>query len=344
MEALTPALLHQNATIVVSDETGVGEARRVANALCDAVGFDDTRRGKLALVVTEAASNALYHGGGGEILLRRLREHGRDGFEVLALDKGAGMRNIAQCLADGYSTRGTAGAGLGSITRNSDVFDVFSAPDRGTVMLAQVWNAPPVAKPSAALWGAVCVAMSGEQVSGDGWAITSQGQRTTMALFDGLGHGQGAADATLAALRSFSANSGRSPGDMLDPMHEALRSTRGAAVGVVTIDVSAQQLRFAGVGNCSASIHRGTGTRSSGLASQNGTLGVKLPRVNELTYEWSPDAVLIMHTDGLSTRWNLDDYPGLFRRHPSVIAGLLYRDFTRNRDDVTVLAFTSRTA
>jgi len=56
------------------------------------------------------------------------------------------------------------------------------------------------------------------------------------------------------------------------------------------------------------------------------------------------DGLLIMHTDGLATRWNVDDYPGLVGRHPSLIAAVLYRDFSRNRDDVTVLAFASRSA
>jgi anti-sigma regulatory factor (Ser/Thr protein kinase) len=344
MEALTPALLHQNALVVVSDETGVGEARRVASSLCDAVGFDETRKGRLALVVTEAASNAMHHAGGGEILFRRLREHGREGFEVLAIDKGPGMRSLSQSLEDGHSTRGTSGTGLGSIMRNSDVFDVFTAPDRGTVLLAQVWNGPKVANPPSAQWGVVCVALSGEQVSGDGWVVSSEAQRTSIALFDGLGHGQGAADATLAAIRSFNLNSTRAPGEMLQPMHDALRATRGAAAAFAAIDSGTQQLRFAGVGNCSASIHRGAGIRPSGLASQNGTLGAKLLRVNELSYDFPLEALLIMHTDGLGTRWNLDDYSGLFRRHPSVIAAVLYRDFTRLRDDVTVLAFTSRPA
>ncbi|HET6336024.1 MAG TPA: ATP-binding SpoIIE family protein phosphatase [Polyangiales bacterium] len=344
MEALTPALLHQNASVVISDESGVGEARRVASALCDAAGFDATRRGKLALVVTEAASNVIYHAKGGEILLRRVFEDGREGVEMLAIDRGPGMRNIAQSSVDGYSTRGTAGTGLGSIARNSNEFDIFSAPDRGTVLLARVWNGAEPGKPGPTRWGAVCVAMSGEEVCGDGWASKSDGARTKIVLLDGLGHGQGAADATLAALRSFNANPSLGPNDILAPLHEALRPTRGAAAAVVSLDAGTQQLRFVGVGNCSASIHPGPGARQTGLASQNGTLGVRLPKTNELSYAWPADCLLIMHTDGLSTRWNLDDYPGLFRRHPTVIAGLLYRDFSRNRDDVTVLAFTSRSA
>lgn len=344
MEALTPALLHQSASVTISDETGVGEARRVASALCDAVGFDPTRKGKLALVVTEAASNVMHHGGGGEILMRRLNEHGRTGFEVLAIDRGPGMKNLTQCIADGYSTRGTAGTGLGSIVRNSDLFDVFSAPDRGTVLLAQLWNGTPGATLASARWGAVCLAISGEDVSGDGWAVTSNGQRTAIVLLDGLGHGQGAADATLAGLRSFHANASLAPGDIVAPLHEALRPTRGAAGAIVAIDTGAQTVRFAGVGNCSASLHEAAGSRSTGLASQNGTLGVRQPRVHELSYVWPAEGLLIMHTDGLATRWNLDDYAGLFRRHPSVISGVLYRDFSRNRDDVTVLAFVARTA
>lgn len=344
MEALTPALLHQNACVAISDESGVGEARRLASVLCDAAGFDATRRGKLALVVTEAASNVMHHGKGGEILMRRLRQAGREGFEVLAIDRGPGMRSIAQCSADGFSTRGTAGTGLGSISRNSDEFDVFSAPDRGTVLLARIWDHDVVPEHASGLFGAVCVAMSGEDVCGDGWAITSNAARSTIVLLDGLGHGQGAADATLAALRCFEANGTLGPSALLEPMHEALRPTRGAAAAVASIDLGTQQLRFAGAGNCSGSIHSGPGTRQIGLASHNGTLGARLPKANELTYAWPAEGLLIMHTDGLGTRWNLDDYKGLYRRHPSVVAAVLYRDFSRNRDDVTVLAFASRTA
>jgi hypothetical protein len=56
------------------------------------------------------------------------------------------------------------------------------------------------------------------------------------------------------------------------------------------------------------------------------------------TYPWGTRALLIVHSDGLGTHWQLDKYAGLAAHRPSVIAGVLYRDFTRGRDDVTVLA------
>jgi hypothetical protein len=80
------------------------------------------------------------------------------------------------------------------------------------------------------------------------------------------------------------------------------------------------------------------GPQPQSLASYNGIVGHKLPRLNEFAYPWPADGLLIVHSDGLSARWQLDGYPGLARRHPGLIAGVLYRDFRRGRDDVTVLA------
>lgn len=344
MEALTPPPLYQTVSLAITDESGIGAARRVASAWADAMGFDPTRKGKLALVVTEAASNVFFHARGGEILLRRLQADGVPGIEVLAVDRGKGMQNFAQCAVDGYSTRGTAGTGLGSIARNSDVFDAFSLPERGTVLLAQVWNGTQSERAGELKCGAVCVALQGEEVTGDGYAVLTQSGRTRILLMDGLGHGQGAADATVAGLRAFYADPGLGPTESIQRLHEALRPTRGAALAVVEIEPDTQSLRFAGVGNCSGSIHDPAAQRPQGLASHNGTVGAQLPRIHEFQHRWPPDGLLILHSDGVGTRWSLDDYPGLARRHPSVIAGVLYRDFSRQRDDSTVLAFTSRTA
>jgi len=344
MESLTLPPLHQSSCIAISDESGVGAARRQAATWASAIGFDDAHAGKVALVLTEVANNVLYHAREGEIVLRRLHEQNGEGIEVLAIDRGPGMRNVEQCLVDGYSTLGTRGAGLGSIARNADAFEIFSAPGRGTVVLARLWKKPGV-QTSGTSFGAVCVPIHGEQVCGDGFGVISTNERTRIALFDGLGHGQGAADATLLGLREFYRQSSLGPAALLGHLHETMRATRGAAAAIVEIEPGPERLRFAGVGNCAGSIHEpGSGKRPQGLASHNGTVGAQLPRVNEFNHVWPRNGLLIMHTDGLATRWNLDDYPGLAGRHPALISAVLYRDFSRNRDDVTVLAFATRSA
>ena len=60
-------------------------------------------------------------------------------------------------------------------------------------------------------------------------------------------------------------------------------------------------------------------------------------RVQEFTYPWPPGAILVLHSDGLLSHWTLDRHPGLAARHPMLLAGILYRDFRRGRDDTTVV-------
>jgi hypothetical protein len=107
-------------------------------------------------------------------------------------------------------------------------------------------------------------------------------------------------------------------------------------VAVATLDPGKREIRYAGVGNIAGAVVTGDETRS--MVSHNGTLGHEVRKIQEFTYAWPQGALVIMHSDGLQTQWRLDRYPGLSTRAPSVIAGLLYRDFSRGRDDVTVAA------
>jgi hypothetical protein len=52
--------------------------------------------------------------------------------------------------------------------------------------------------------------------------------------------------------------------------------------------------------------------------------------------------LMVVHSDGLSPQWELDDYPGISPKAPSLIAGVLYRDFVRRRDDVVVVVVRER--
>ena len=159
-----------------------------------------------------------------------------------------------------------------------------------------------------------------------------------MLVVDGLGHGPLAAEAAHVVVQACRQHHTRAP-ELLAAAHTAAQGTRGAAVGVAEINTATQTLRFAGVGNIAGVV--GTATGSRGLASHNGIVGHNMRRPQAFTAPWSPEAVVVLHSDGLQTRWRLDAYPGLARRQPSLIAGVLYRDFTRGRDDVTVLVVTA---
>jgi anti-sigma regulatory factor (Ser/Thr protein kinase) len=329
-----------SACIAIHEHTDTGEARRVAAAFAAELSFDETSAGNLALVVTEAARNVLKHAGGGQVILRVLETGSSAGIEMLALDKGPGIADIGRCFQDGYSTAGTAGTGLGAIARLASVYEIYSRPDQGTVLMAQIRSrgsagGAPVPAPRFRA-GGVSVPVRGEHECGDGWIFQESAGGARLTVADGLGHGPHAADAARAAIRTAREQLNDAAPVLLERIHGALRATRGAAVAVAEIDPPAQVLRFAGVGNISAAIVPEAGPVRH-LVSHAGTAGHEVRKISEFTAPWSSRSLLVMHSDGLQTRWSFDAYPGLLERHPSLIAGVLYRDYARGRDDVTVV-------
>lgn len=320
--------------IAIEDRSSVAEARREAAALGGACGFDETVAGELALAVTEAATNVVKHATRGELLLRHLTSDGTAGVEVIALDKGPGIPNITESLRDGHSTAGSPGTGLGTLQRMTSGLEIYSRPGSGTIVRFEVWpRGPRSSSPSA---GAVCLPKGGEAACGDGWAVIGDARQRVFFVVDGLGHGADAAAAARAALAAAAKHASRPPGDIMAAVDAALRSTRGAAASVAVVQPALGLCTYCGVGNIAASIHANGTARS--MVSHNGILGHQVRKIQEFQYPFPRGALCIIHSDGLATRWSLDAYPGLELRHPALIAAALYRDHSRGRDDVTVLA------
>jgi serine phosphatase RsbU (regulator of sigma subunit) len=178
--------------------------------------------------------------------------------------------------------------------------------------------------------------MAGEQECGDDWVFQEIGRGGRMTVADGLGHGENAAIAARAAIRTAREHVSEPAHSLLERIHGALRHTRGATVAVAEIDLAAQVVHFAGVGNIAAAVVTASGMMRR-LVSLAGTAGHEVRKMVEFTCPWESGALLLMHSDGLQTHWSFDSYPGLLNRHPSLIAGVLYRDHARGRDDVTVV-------
>lgn len=322
-------------SVPIADSTQIAEARRAAAAMAGGLGYGERDAGNLSIAVTEAATNVLRHGGGGHVLLRALPgDGGAAGVEILAVDKGPGMHNVADSMRDGHSTIGTAGTGLGAMARLTHNLEVWSSPGKGTALRFEAWNGAPAPRDGSAEFGVICLPIRGEEVAGDGWLYERNVTRSLLAVVDGLGHGPDAALAAHAALETFARRSGDTPAGMMDMAHAALRPTRGAAAAVAAWDPVSGRGQFCGVGNINAVVIGQAGQRS--LVSHNGTLGHSARTMTPFDFELPAAGLLVMHSDGLGTRWSLDNYPGLRARHPALIAAVLWRDYERGRDDATI--------
>lgn len=317
--------------LLVEDPSHTSDARRQVVGLARSMGFSEGDQGRVALAVTEICTNLLKHAGRGQMIVRRLEPAA--GIEILALDAGGGMGDLPLSMTDGYSTAGSAGEGLGAIERVSTLFEVWTRSGLGTALVCRVQPGP--APASRLETGSVCLARAGESQCGDAIAVRAAGGRVHVLVVDGLGHGPDAAAAAAAAVKVFHEDTWETPLHGMELMHGALHGTRGAAAGLATVDIDGGVVTFCGAGNVEAVVLHGDESRH--LISQNGTVGRQVRTLREYTESWAQSDLLVMHSDGLRSRWRLDAYPGLRQRHPALIAGMLFRDFTRGYDDLSVM-------
>ncbi|GJD94507.1 SpoIIE family protein phosphatase [Methylobacterium iners] len=325
-------------SVPVTEASQVAEARRRATGLAQGLGFGEIATGRVAIVATELSTNLVKYGVSGEIVLNAFEDETGTGVEILALDKGTGLTNLADAMRDGHSTGGSAGTGLGAVLRQSQSFDIMSWPGKGTAILSRLTANPAPKDVDTAVQpfaGAVAVPLKGETVNGDAYCIRRHGAGWTVIVADGLGHGPEAAKASEEAVRLFRKYEHEAPGSILATVHSGLGHTRGGAVSVARYDPGSGLVTFAGIGNVAgAVVARGETRRTVSLA---GTAGHVARRIQEFEYPLPVGGMFVLCSDGIGTGWSLEAYPGLVGAHPSLIAGVLYRDFTRVRDDATVV-------
>lgn len=322
-------------------------ARSAAATLARRLGLSSHRSAEIAIAVTEGATNLQRHAVDGAVLLRAVRSGELAGVEFLTVDSGPGIADVPAALVDGKSSAGTLGIGLGAVSRLADHFDLHSVPGRGTVMTAQFWprtadGRAVVDSPGSFPAGGVTRPISGETVCGDAWAVRTVGgdeagnsPAILVMLCDGLGHGPLAARASQAAVRAFHASRDLSPEGILGAVHLALRGTRGGAVAVARIEPAAGRVRYCGIGNVSGFLVSDDGRRA--LLSAPGIVGAHMRRLRTFEEPLQPHSALVMHSDGLTERWDHGSMPGLLRHAPLVMAGQLLREAGVRRDDASVV-------
>jgi anti-sigma regulatory factor (Ser/Thr protein kinase) len=314
----------------VEDPSAAAACRGAALALAGRLQFPAARSDQLALAVTEAASNLSKHATQGAMLLRIARGEGGPGIEMITIDAGPGFGDTAAALRDGHSTSGTLGIGLGAIHRLADFCDLYSVPGHGTALVSRFWPAP---HPGAAPYAGLVRPITGETECGDVFAAAETEDQLTGVLCDGLGHGPLAAIAAMEAVAVVLEDPAGEPAALLERAHRRMAHTRGGVVAVV--QAAGTVVRFAGLGNIAAVI-LADGTRK-GMISVPGIAGHQARTIRQFEYTAPPGAAIILHSDGISGRWDAGALPGLNARDPLVVASVLLAHAGSRRDDAGIL-------
>jgi anti-sigma regulatory factor (Ser/Thr protein kinase) len=319
----------------VEDPSAAAACRGAAQSLASRLGFPATRADELALAVTEAASNLHKHAQQGSMLLRITREGDKPGVELVAIDAGPGLRDSTVALRDGHSTSGTLGIGLGAIRRLSDFCDLYSVPGHGTVLVARFWPRP--RQSATSLSAGLVRPMAGETECGDIFGALDTDDAVTGVLCDGLGHGPLAAIAAAEAVKAVLESPADAPAVLVERAHRRMNHTRGGAIGVVR--VARGVVQFAGLGNIAAMILT-DGARQS-MISVPGIAGHQARTIRQFEYAAPTGAAIVLHSDGISSRWSPEALPGLYARDPLTIAAALLAEAGTHRDDAGVLVLKS---
>ena len=314
----------------VEDSSAEAACRGAAQALASRLAFPADRADQLTLAVTEAASNLHKHASQGSMLLRIAREGGKPGIEMVTIDAGPGFADTAAALRDGHSTSGTLGIGLGAIRRLADFCDLYSVPGRGSALVARFWPAP---HPGTAPYAGLVRPITGETECGDVFGAAAADGQLTGVLCDGLGHGPLAASAAMGAVAAVLEDPAGEPAALVERAHRRITHTRGGALAVV--QVAGQTVRFAGLGNITAVI-LADGTRQ-GMLSVPGIAGHQARSIRQFDYTAPPGAAIILHSDGISGRWNPASLPGLNAKDPLLVGAALLAQAGSRRDDAGVL-------
>jgi anti-sigma regulatory factor (Ser/Thr protein kinase) len=367
--------------LAVEDASAVVACRNAGLALASRLRFPAARADALALAVTEAASNLHKHARQGALLLAVNRDADPPGIELVTIDSGPGLGDVSAAMQDGHSTTGTLGIGLGAIRRLADFCDLYSVAGHGTALVARFWPVPrePVPRGPAIRCAGLIRPITGETECGDAFGVVRTGDTVTAVFCDGLGHGPLAAAAAAAALAAVLGEPapGPAPGPAIRPAtgsatgpatgsatgpatgsatgpasasapvsepaalleraHRRMSGTRGGAVAVV--QVSGQLARFAGLGNVAAFI-LSAGSRKS-MLSVPGIAGYQARAFRQFEYEVPPGAAVILHSDGISSRWEVAAVPGVENKDPLLIAAVLLAEAGIHRDDAGILVLAS---
>ncbi|WP_282791926.1 SpoIIE family protein phosphatase [Streptomyces sp. CC224B] len=326
------ALPEPTRAVPIDHFSAVHLAAATARAVAERCGLPGALPDQAAVVASELASNIAKHATGGSLYLQPLT-YG-EGMEVIAVDRGPGMRELERCLTDGYTTTNTLGAGLGAIGRIATTLTIRTRSGTGTLVCARLAPRGRTADAERPL-ASLCLPADGEEHCGDAVAVALTDRGPTALVVDGLGHGSEAAEAARAAVRCFRRAPDADLPDLFTAANRALRHSRGAALAVLRLaDTTAS---YCGVGNVRAVLLSPDDVTHQ-LTGQPGVVGWNMPPPQVRRLSTPAGTTAVLHTDGLDHRWSRAPEPFLLRLPPPLLAAALVHGFRSSRDDTTAVA------
>jgi len=322
--------------IKISEAGDSVAAAQEARRLSVAAGFATEGGEEIALAAMELATNLLKHAGKGTMKLSTVASGERIGIEIEARDLGPGIADIEQAFEDGYSTAGSLGYGMGTVNRLADEIEVSSTMDSGTVIVCRRWVKSTQPEEMQHPWdvGVFTRSRNGARENGDAFVVKHWEEQLLVGLIDGLGHGEPAQRAALAAQRYVQTHYDQPIEKIFQGAGRACRGTRGVVMSLARFSRSTS-FEWASVGN--VEVRALSGGKKIPFLLKRGILGVDDARAHVQSLEWDPSWTLVLHTDGLRTHWQWSDFPGLETQHPRVIATKLMKELASGNDDATVL-------
>jgi anti-sigma regulatory factor (Ser/Thr protein kinase) len=324
-------------TLQIRDKTDCAMAQTAARQAAERIGFPEVPAEEIALVAAELASNLMRHAGKGTFTLTPLGAGDYQGLQLESVDEGPGISDVGLAFADRYSTAGSLGYGLGTVNRLMDEVDVSSAPGSGTRIVCRRWKARTTEHLSEPDWevGAATRSRRHARANGDAVVMCKSGGKLLAGVIDGLGHGEPAMQAAMAARQYVKSHSGQPLASIFAGTSLACGATRGVVMALARFD-SPLKLSFATVGNIAC--RAWCGSEKMQFLVQRGILCRSDPKVVVHEIAWRPEWLLVMHSDGVRDQWHWQDLPAIQHDSAPAVARRILSSFATDEDDASVMA------